>query len=176
MRIIGGKYKAKRFSIPNGLNLRPTTDIAKEGLFNYLENIFDFEKIKVLDLYSGTGSISFEFASRGCTGVTLVELERKHFREIIKNINILSFEGIIAKNADSKRFVNKAEEKFDIVFADPPYTGGNIEEIPHLVLNSDILKDKGIFILEHSSKMSFHDHKFYSETKRYGSVSFSVFK
>lgn len=176
MRIIGGKYKGRIFNPGNKFKARPTTDIAKESLFNILQNKVDFEDIMVLDLFSGTGSISFEFASRACKNITSVELNFQHcqfIKSIIKNLNENS---ITVIKANAFVFCKKVDKSFDLIFADPPYDHKQFAEIPELVLDKKLLNPNGLFILEHSKYHNFSDRKEYRETRKYGSVHFSFFE
>lgn len=176
MRIIGGKYKGRRITPPSGFKARPTTDFAREGLFNVLSNRVNFEEIIVLDLFSGTGSISYEFASRGAKEVHLVERDMKHIagiRRIIKDTGIPNIRTI---HIDVKAYLKTCSIKYDIVFADPPYELGWLREIPDLVTGSGIMKDEGFFILEHPRDMSFSDNKSFFEHRNYGGVNFSFFR
>lgn len=176
MRIIGGKYRGRRIDPPAGFRARPTTDFAREGLFNILNNRIDFETSTVLDLFSGTGSISYEFASRGAFSVHLVEKDFKHIaaiRWIIKDIGI---ENIKPIHIDVKAYLKTCSIKYDIVFADPPFELPWLNELPDLVMQSGIVKDKGVFILEHPRSYSFNDHIQFFEQRNYGGVNFSFFK
>jgi 16S rRNA (guanine966-N2)-methyltransferase len=162
LRIIGGKYRGRRIVPTPGFKARPTTDFARESLFNILNNHIDFEEVKVLDLFAGTGSISYEFASRGAAEVHLIEKDPKHIAGIRRIIKDIGFHNI--------RPVN-----YDIVFADPPYDLPWLKEIPDLVLGSGILSEEGFFILEHPRNMKFTDHKLFFEHRNYGGVNFSFF-
>ena len=175
MRIVGGKYKGRQFHPGKSFKARPTTDMAKESLFNILQNKVDFDEISVLDLFSGTGSISFEFASRGCTEITSVELNFNHFRFIKETIQKLNEKSIKAIKGNAFQFVKKTTQQFDLVFADPPYDHPRFKEVPELVLSENIIKPGGIFILEHSKDYDFSDLPGFVELRHYGSVHFSVF-
>jgi len=177
MRIIGGEFKSRIFSPGKNFKARPTTDFARENLFNILANRIDFEDIKVLDLFSGTGSISFEFASRGCHNVTCVELDRMHFAFICSVIEKLDLKRTINPVcADTFRFLQKTKERYDIIFADPPYDLKRLSEIPELVMNSDLLSPHWLFILEHGKRNDFSLHPGFLELREYGSVHFTFFK
>lgn len=177
MRIIGGEFKSRIFSPGKNFKARPTTDFARENLFNILANRVDFEDIKVLDLFAGTGSISFEFASRGCGNVTSVELDRMHFAFICSVIEKLDLKGTINPVcADTFRFIKKNKEHFNIIFADPPYDLNRLNEIPELVMSSDLLSPEGLFILEHGKRNDFSLHPDFLELRVYGSVHFTFFK
>ena len=176
MRIIGGIYKSRIFRPGKNFKARPTTDFARENLFNILENRYDFENKKVLDLFGGTGSISFEFASRGCRDVTCVELDRFHYQFINSVIETLGIKRIVKPlNADAFKFVGRTSEHFDMIFADPPYELKKIAEIPDLILNSNLLNNEGLLILEHGKTNDFSSHPLFRELRKYGSVHFSFF-
>ncbi|HPT22133.1 MAG TPA: RsmD family RNA methyltransferase [Bacteroidales bacterium] len=176
MRIIGGKYRGRRINPPGDFSSRPTTDFAREGLFNILSNRVDFDTINVLDLFSGTGSISYEFASRGVSAVHLVEKDFKHVAGIKKIIKELGFENIKPIHVDVKAYLKTCSFKYDIVFADPPYDLKWLGELPDLVTQSGVIKEDGFFILEHPRGMNFSGHKLFFEHRNYGGVNFSFFK
>ena len=176
MRIIGGKYKGRRIVPPGNFKARPTTDFAREGLFNILNNRIDFESVRVLDLFSGTGSISYEFASRGAAEVHLVEKDKVHISGIRRIIKELGFENIKAIHIDVKAYLKTCSVKYDMVFADPPYELPWLKELPELVLGADIIKEEGFFVLEHPKGMSFAGNKSLFEHRNYGGVNFSFFK
>lgn len=176
MRIIGGKYKGRRITPPPGFKARPTTDFARESLFNIINNRVDFEEISVLDLFAGTGSISFEFASRGAGEVHLIERDVKHIAGIRRIIKDIGFSNIKPIHIDVKAFLRTCSQKYDIVFADPPYELKWLRDIPDMVTGSGVMKDTGFFILEHPRNMSFADHKFFFEHRSYGGVNFSFFR
>lgn len=175
MRIIGGKYRGRIISPVHGLKARPTTDLARESLFNILNNRVDFESISVLDLFSGTGSIAFEFASRGAVIVHLVEKDSRHIAGIKRAIDEIGFPNIKTIHIDVKAYLKTCRFKYDIIFADPPYELSWLREIPELVIESGVLKDDGFFILEHPRAMQFNSHKLFFEHRNYGSVNFSFF-
>ena len=176
MRIIGGKYRGRRIDPPSDFKARPTTDFAREGLFNILNNRIDFETISVLDLFSGTGSISYEFASRGAANVHLVDKDKKHIAGIRRIIKDFGFENIKPIHIDVKAYLKTCSVKYDVVFADPPYDLSWLNEIPDLVAQSGIIKEDGFFILEHPRGLSFISHKLFFEHRNYGGVNFSFFK
>ena len=176
MRVITGKYKGRRFDVPHGFKARPTTDFAKENLFNVLRAYIDFEECHALDLFAGTGSISLELLSRGCAKVVSVEKDRTHFMYLRKLFLSLHDEAAFPVMADVLRFVPRCTEQFDFVFADPPYTLSEIPQLPDLVLNSHILDKEGIFVLEHGAKNDFREHPLFLEHRAYGSVNFSFFR
>jgi 16S rRNA (guanine966-N2)-methyltransferase len=176
LRIIGGKYRGRKIIPPGNLKARPTTDFARESLFNILNNRVDFEDIAVLDLFSGTGSISFEFASRGAGEVHLVEKDVKHIASIRRIINELGIDSIKPIHIDARTYLKACKFKYDIVFADPPYNLLWLKDIPDLISDAHIIKEEGFFILEHPSTMSFKDHKLFFESRNYGGVNFSFFR
>lgn len=176
MRIVGGKYKGRHFNPGKSFKARPTTDLAKESLFNILQNRINFDQIKVLDLFSGTGSISFEFASRGCTDITAVELNSQHYRFIHDVINKLGEKGITVVKSNAFGFIKQATKNYNLIFADPPYDHPKFAEIPKLVLSSNILDKDGLFILEHPKNFDFSEYAEFKELRRYGSVHFSFFQ
>jgi len=176
MRIVGGKYKGRHFTPGKKFKARPTTDMAKESLFNILQNTLDFEELKVLDLFAGTGSISFEFASRGCTDITTVEVHSDHaafIREIIEKLNEKSIK-LVKTNAFV--FAKRMDEQYDLIFADPPYDHPKLREVPDMVLMNNLLKPDGLFILEHSGDFNFSKLPQFRELRKYGSVHFSFFQ
>jgi len=175
LRIIGGRFKGRRINPPSGFRSRPTTDFARESLFNILNNRVDFETINVLDLFSGTGSISYEFASRGACSVHLVEKDISHISGIKKIIRELGFDNIKPIHIDVKAYLRTCSVKYDIVFADPPYELSWLNELPDLVTGAGIINEDGFFILEHPRDMSFADHKLFFEHRNYGGVNFSFF-
>ncbi len=176
MRIIGGKYRGRRIEPPAGFRARPTTDFAREALFNILNNRIDFQNITVLDLFSGTGSISYEFASRGALSVHLVEKDARHIAGIRRIIKEIGFANVKPVHIDIKAYLKTCSTKYDVVFADPPYDIKWLEDIPDLVLESGVLKSDGFFILEHPRMMNFSNHKCFFEHRNYGGVNFSFFR
>ena len=176
MRIVGGIYKGRQFNPGKIFRSRPTTDLAKESLFNILQNQVDFENIKVLDLFAGTGSISFEFASRGCKDIISVEFDFHHYSFIKTVIEKLGEKNITALKKNAFSYIAKTEQKFDLIFADPPYEHKQFAEIPQRVLNGNILLPEGLFILEHSGKYDFSAYPEFKEERHYGSVHFSFFQ
>jgi len=175
MRIIGGKYKGRNFRPNKKFKSRPTTDIAKEGLFNILENRYDFTTKSVLDIFAGTGSIGYEFLSRGCKEVTFVEKNFIHHRFILDVLEQLKVENARAFKSDAFRFIRNCPTKFNFIFADPPFDHNRFDEVPYAVFNEDILAEDGLFILEHPKKFDFSKHPFFNEIRNYGKVNFSFF-
>ena len=176
MRIISGKYKGRRIEPGSSVRARPTTDFARESLFNILGNRVDFNLLSVLDLFAGTGSISYEFASRGAAEVHLVERDMKHIASIKRIIYDMDIGNIKVIHIDVRAFLKTCSHKYDIVFADPPYDLPWLKELPDLVTGAELLKEGGFFILEHPGKISFTSHKLFFEHRKYGSVNFSFFK
>ena len=161
---------------PRNLRARPTTDFAKENLFNVLVNLVDFEELDVLDLFSGTGSISYEFASRGARSVTSVEVNSVHHNFIRQTARELKFENFYAVKANAFLYLKSCTKKFDLIFSDAPYDLEGSEEIVSLVFEHDLLTDDGIFIFEHSKDQDFSEHEKFWQLRSYGSVQFSFFK
>ena len=176
MRIVGGKYRGRIFTPGKTFKARPTTYMAKESLFNVLQNYTDFEQIKALDLFSGTGSISYELTSRGCTDVTAVEVNPAHVHFIKEVIEKLGEKHIRLVKSNVFVFAARIKEQFDLIFADPPYDHPKFGEVAELIFTNNLLKPDGIFILEHSSDYDFSNHQYFKELRRYGSVHFSIFK
>jgi 16S rRNA (guanine(966)-N(2))-methyltransferase RsmD len=175
LRIIGGSLKGRRINPPSNFRARPTTDFAREGLFNILNNRVDFDSISVLDLFSGTGSISYEFASRGASTVHLVEKDMRHILGIRKILKELELENVKTIHIDVKAYLKTCSVKYDVVFADPPYELSWLKELPDLVTQSGVIKEDGFFILEHPRDLSFISHKLFFEHRNYGGVNFSFF-
>ena len=160
----------------SGYKARPTTDFAKEGLFNVLDNEYEFEDLKVLDLFGGTGAIAFEFASRGAAKVYSVEMARENASFIISEAKRLGLGNVVMVRDNVFDFLPLCREKFDIVFADPPYALEGLESIPDKVFEADILYPERYFILEHPGTYSFKDHPRFKKEKVYGKVHFSFFE
>ena len=175
MRIVGGEYKGRHIPVRKNFPSRPTTDFAKENLFNILANHFDFEQLHVLDLFAGTGSISYEFASRGAS-VDLVEMNYPSYRFIQDTLKKLGMEKVKAYKADVFKAVNKVTKKYDLVFADPPYNLKELPILPDLVFNKELLMPEGWFILEHPGNYNFNAHPCFFQLRNYGSVHFSIFR
>ena len=175
MRIISGKYKSRRIDVPHNITARPTTDFAKEGLFNLLNNQIDFEDIEVLDLFAGTGSIGWEFISRSARTVISVEKNEVQCRFIRHTSELLKADNLTLIKGDVFRYLESCRMKFDVIFADPPYELPNLTEIPDLIFKNNLLKEDGLFILEHSAKNNFEKHPNFSHHRHYGNVNFSFF-
>lgn len=177
MRIINGKFKGRRFSPPTNITARPTTDFAKEGIFNVLANNYlDFEGKEVLDLFAGTGSISFEFVSRGCVSVTSIEMSERQLGFIHKTAATLKITNMQILRTDVFRYIKSCAKKYDVIFADPPYQLSELAEIPDLIFQYEMLKEDGILILEHGSQNSFTTHAHFAEHRVYGNVNFTIFR
>ena len=176
MRVITGKYKGRHFDIPRTFKARPTTDFAKENIFNVLNGYIDFEDCRALDLFAGTGSISIELLSREAQYVVGLELDRDHCTFIRQCIDKLGEDNYSLIRGDVFRYLKSCRETFDLIFADPPYALKNLEEIPQIILDKDILSEDGIFVLEHGKHNHFEEHPCFLERRAYGSVNFSLFK
>lgn len=176
MRIISGELKGRLITPPKNLRARPTTDFAKENLFNVLGNIIDFEECGVLDLFAGTGSISYEFASRGVRGVTSVEINSVHHNFIRRTATELGIENLYAVKANVFLYLKSCTKRFDIIFSDAPYDLDGSAEVVNLVFERDLLSDEGILIFEHSTAQKFDNHPYLWQSRSYGSVQFSLFK
>ena len=176
MRIIGGRLKGKTILPPAGYKARPTTDFAREGLFNVLDNEYEFEDLKVLDLFGGTGAISFEFASRGAARVYTVEMTRENATFIKREAERLGLANVTVVRDNVFDFLPICREKFDIIFADPPYALEGLDTLPDQVFAQDILHPGCYFILEHGGEHSFREHPRFKKEKVYGRVHFTFFE
>jgi len=176
MRIISGKYKGRAIRPPKNLRARPTTDFAKENLFNVLSNLVDFAQCDVLDLFAGTGSISYEFASRGARSVTSVEINAVHWDFIRRTARELGCGTLYAVKANAFLYLKSCSKQFDVIFSDAPYDLADSERIVALVFENDLLRDGGLLIFEHGRKMDFSNHDAFWQLRSYGSVQFSFFK
>ncbi|MFQ9314830.1 RsmD family RNA methyltransferase [Dysgonomonas mossii] len=177
MRIISGKYKGRRFDPPKSFKARPTTDFAKENIFNVLNNSIDWEETTALDLFGGTGSISFELVSRGCLRVVCVEKNFAHASFIEKTKAELQIQSeLMLSKMDVFSYLVHCKEQFDFIFADPPYDLKHFEDVPKLVFEKELIKPGGIFILEHSKDYNFSNYPLFEDQRVYGSVNFSVFR
>ncbi|MDR1518072.1 MAG: 16S rRNA (guanine(966)-N(2))-methyltransferase RsmD [Dysgonamonadaceae bacterium] len=176
MRIISGKYKSRRIQVPANFKARPTTDFAKENLFNILNNRLDWDETTALDLFSGTGSIALELVSRGCPRVVAVESDSLHYQFINKAVATLNAQEMSVLRADVFRFLQSCNSTFDFIFADPPYNLPNLKTVPALILEKQLLKPDGIFVMEHSREHDFSQLPLFAELRQYGSVHFSIFE
>ena len=176
MRIVGGELGGRKINPPNKMPYtRPTTDVAKEGLFNILENNLEISKLKTLDLFGGTGSISYELASRGATDQTIVEKDVRMYEFIKETAQQLHLSNLKIIKADVFRIIDQCTERFDFIFAGPPYALTNIDDLPKLVFEKRILNHKGWFVLEHTPKNDYKKFPFYKTERNYGTTVFSIF-
>ncbi len=178
MRIITGQYKGRRFEVPRTFKARPTTDFAKENIFNVLTAYVDFEGATALDLFSGTGSIALELVSRGCGQVVSVELDRDHHRFTRQCAEKLGLESSSLQciRGDVFRFLKSCRQQFNLIFADPPYALKELPTIPDLVMEKNIMTPGGVFVFEHGKDHEFSSHPCFVEHRSYGSVNFSLFR
>ncbi|MDE7024709.1 MAG: RsmD family RNA methyltransferase [Paramuribaculum sp.] len=176
MRIIRGKYGRRRFDVPSNITARPTTDFARENIFNVIENIIDLENINAVDLFAGTGAVTFELLSRGAARVTAVEKASTQFRFIAKVAQQLGCtDDLTLVRGDVFRYLASVSSPAQFVWADPPYDLPRFAEIPKLVLESSLMMPGSVFVLEHSKKYDFSNLPHFSEHRAYGSVNFSIF-
>lgn len=176
MRIISGIHGGRRINPPANMpHTRPTTDIAKEGLFNILQNNLEFDELKVLDLFGGTGCISYELASRGAPDITIVEKDNKMYDFIKKTSGELAFENFNVVKSDVFRFIETTNQQYDFIFAGPPYALGTIDDLPLKIFEHKILKPKGWFVLEHTPRNNYKKFENYKTERNYGTTIFSIF-
>lgn len=175
MRIIGGKIGGLRLNPPSNLPVRPTTDIAKEALFNILQNRLEFDSLNCLDLFAGTGNISFELASRGVEHVDSVDLHFKCVQYIMDTAQKMKLEQIKAKKADVFKFITSCKSTYDLIFADPPYDIPKLPQLPKLIFENNLLNNNGLLIVEHPSTRQMEEHPNFIETRKYGYSSFSFY-
>ena len=176
MRIIGGEMGGRRFTPPTNMpHTRPTTDIAKEGLFNVLENNLDLSELRTLDLFGGTGSISYELASRGVQDLTIVEKDPTMFAFIQKNSAALGLGFIKPVRMDVFKYMDQCTEQFDLIFAGPPYALATIDDLPRKVVEKGLLREKGWFVLEHTPRNDYESFPLYVTQRNYGTTIFSIF-
>lgn len=177
MRIIGGELGGRRIQPPANMpHTRPTTDIAKEGLFNILQNLLDFEHMRTLDLFGGTGCISYELASRGCRDISIVEQDSKMYAFICKTSEALGIKGFRPLRREVFRFIRECGESFDFIFAGPPYALLNIDELPDLIFAHELLLPGGIFVLEHTPRNAYEKHPNFMRVRQYGTTVFTFFR
>lgn len=176
MRIVGGDFSGRRFNPPSGIPARPTTDVAKEGLFNTLRNMIDLEGIRTCEIFGGTGNISYELASRGVAELTVIERDQASINFIKKTATEL---GIADKmkiiRGDVFKFLKSCRVQYDFIFADPPYALDNMDEIPVIIREQHMLADDGIFIMEHTSRNNYENSPGFIKTKNYGTTIFTFF-
>ena len=175
MRIISGIFRGKHIRPPANFKVRPTTDFAKESLFNILIHQYNIEEMDVLDLFSGTGSITYEFASRGARSVVAIEMAPAHYKFIQDTCRSMEIDQVTVIRADVFRYLQKPIQSFDIIFADPPYDHKGLAELPELVFSTQVLNNGGLFILEHPGKYSFTAHSRFQQQRKYGGVNFTIF-
>ncbi len=177
MRIIGGTHKGRRIHPPAKMPFtRPTTDIAKEGLFNTLTHMVDFEGLKTLDIFGGTGSISYELASRGAAQLTIIERDKKMARFIDTNIKAFDFKNCQLVQMEVFKFLEQCREQYDFIFAGPPYALVEIDTLPDIIFEKQMLYPDGLFILEHTPRNNYEQHPHFIKTKHYGTTLFSFFE
>lgn len=177
MRIIGGTHRGRRFQPPAKMPYtRPTTDIAKEGLFNTLQHLVDFEGARTLDIFGGTGSISYELASRGALDQTIVEKDRNMAAFIARTSKKLGFDHIRLVQSEVFQFLKNNKDPYDFIFAGPPYALKEIDMIPDIIFEKNMLTDDGIFILEHTPRNDYEQHPHFFKVKNYGTTLFSFFR
>jgi 16S rRNA (guanine966-N2)-methyltransferase len=176
MRIISGSLGGRRIHPPAKMPYtRPTTDIAKEGLFNILQTRIDFEDAKTLDLFGGTGSISYELASRGATDLTIIEKDAAMYAFIKKNIGDLKIENVKLIKSDVFAFLSSCTEKYDFIFAGPPYALNTIDDLPKIMVEKDLIAQDGYFVLEHTPRNDYERYQGFSFKRNYGTTVFSFF-
>lgn len=176
MRIVTGKYRGRHFDVPRSFKARPTTDMAKENIFNVIRGYIDLDGADALDLFTGTGSISLELLSRGCASVVGVEKDRDHARFIQQCVSKIGAQNYDLIRGDALRFLKSPGRQFDFIFADPPYAMPELAQLPELVLNSGMLRPDGIMVLEHGHDHNFADNPNFIDHRSYGSVNFSIFR
>jgi 16S rRNA (guanine966-N2)-methyltransferase len=175
VRIIGGTLRGRIIDAPAGYKARPTTDLARESLLNILNNRYDFSAVILLDLFAGTGAISYEFASRGTEEIDIVEIDRRNCEFINKTVRNLGISNARVHRLDARDFLKACHKQYDIIFADPPYDLAWLRDLPDLVFHSGAMKETTLFILEHPKVCNFTDHPCFSEHRKYGNVNFTFF-
>ena len=176
MRIIGGTLGGRRINPPAKMpHTRPTTDIAREGLFNIIEHNLTIHGMKTLDLFGGTGTISYELYSRGATDLTVVEKDSAMYAFILQTSKLLQCEGFKVVRMDVFRFIDQCNEQFDFIFAGPPYALNTIDELPVRVFEKNLLKEKGWFVLEHTPRNEYRNSPYFATSRNYGTTVFSIF-
>jgi 16S rRNA (guanine(966)-N(2))-methyltransferase RsmD len=175
LRIISGSHKGRKILAPKHLPVRPTTDLAREGLFNVLSHLWDFEGIEVLDLFAGTGAISYEFASRGAGSITAVDSNYACIKFISETSRKLNFQQIKTIRGDVFRHLAKTSQTYDIIFADPPYDLRELVTLPEIILTKGLLRKDGNLIVEHPAQVDFSMHPGFEKLRKYSRVNFSFF-
>lgn len=173
MRIISGKNKGRKIIAPSHIPARPTTDLGKESLFNILNNYFHFDRVTVLDLFAGTGNISYEFASRGAVSIVAVDNCQASIDFIKKTATQLNYPNLTALRSDAFDFLLRCKQQFDIIFVDPPYDLEGSEKIAEIIFQRNILKPDGWCVFEHSQHLNFSTHPYFFEHRKYGKLNFS---
>lgn len=176
MRIIRGKYGRRRFDVPKNITARPTTDFARENIFNVLDNLRDFEGLTALDLFAGTGAVSFEFLSRGCKQVTAVDNASTQVAFMRSVKEKLGDENLLIVKGDVFKFISTCRRKFDIIFADPPYEHPRFDDVVTAVLSSQMLEPGTLFIIEHNRDHDYSARPEFIDHRSYGSVNFTIFE
>ncbi len=174
-RIISGRFRGKKIQAPKNLPVRPTTDFAKEALFNILNNHLYFDEIKALDLFAGTGNISYELASRGCGDITAVDGSPACTRFIEKTAESMQLEGLKVIRSEALQFLQRDFRSYDLIFADPPYDYEDYQKIVETVFMNRLLTDEGILVIEHQQRVSLEELDHFVESRKYGNVRFSLF-
>ncbi len=175
IRIISGKYRGKRLLAPKNLPVRPTTDMAKESLFNILNNHFYFDEIKALDLFSGTGNIAYELASRGCTDIIAVDSSKLCIRFIDKTTDLLQTTGLFPVQSDVFGFIDRDFNSYDLIFADPPYDFEHYDQLVDKIFLKKMLREEGLLVVEHQVRSDLSELPYFQSTRKYGNVRFSFF-
>ena len=175
MRIISGNHRGKKIVAPENLPVRPTTDFAKESLFNILNNYFYFDSLEVLDLFAGTGNISYEFAARGAVKVVAVDNNELCVQFIERTAQSLRFDNLKAVRNEAVRFLSDCKQTFHVIFADPPYDWNQYAAIPQLVFDNNLLCKDGFLVIEHAVEINFEEHPKFYQQRHYGKVNFSIF-
>ncbi len=177
MRIISGIHGGRKIKPPSNMPYtRPTTDMAKEGLFNIIQNYLNFEHLKTLDLFGGTGCISYELASRGATDISIVEKDTSMFNFIKDTMSMLKIEQVHMYKQDVFHYIHSCTDSYDFIFAGPPYALTTIDEIPNIIISQKLIAPNGIFVLEHTPRNNYEKHPHFFRVKNYGTTVFSFFK
>ena len=175
MRIIRGRYQRRQIVAPSNLPVRPTTDMAKESLFNIIDNHFDLEETEAMDLFAGTGNISYELVSRGCPKAVAVDSDFGCVRFIRETALKLDMKELLVVRSDVYKFLEKHTMQYDLIFADPPYDCQLYDELVQLIFDRNLLREGGMFVLEHDKRHHFEEHPHFMEQRHYGKVNFSFF-
>jgi 16S rRNA (guanine966-N2)-methyltransferase len=175
VRIISGRLRGKKIIAPQTLPVRPTTDFAKTGLFNILSNRISWPNTTALDLFAGTGNISYEMISRGVANITAVDLDKRCVAFIQKTFDDIHAINTSVIHSDALEFLDQCTSTFDLIFADPPFAESPVNDLVSLVFNKKLLRKNGLLVIEHSSDMSFTIPEYIPEKRTYGAVSFSIF-